>query len=141
MIFAPFTRVNKLNGFIHKYHIDYSIKVSSTHLNDSRIPNPLTNSTDRWCSISNNKFDEWYMVNFTRSLYITHFVLWSLEIHNPLSWYAEGCNKNGCQKLVTYQKPSIDSQVVFPTPFHGPFDSFRMTSTGKDSNNDSHHCI
>lgn len=142
MIFAPFKNVNKLDGLIHKYHIEFSVNASSTNYRDDRINNPFTSSTDRWCSLNNGKPGEWLSVNFTRqSIYMTHFVLWSIEIyHFPVSWFAEGCNKDECYKLVEYQEESIKLREVFETKVHGPFTSFRYVSTGKDVNGTYHHC-
>ena len=145
MIIAPFKSVDVLNGFIHKYHIDYEVSASSTNYNEERKFNPLTSSTDRWCSQSRGRPGEWYMINFTKKkLYISHFVLWNFEGKNynlPISWYAEGCNEEKCYNLTTYNKESIGTKEVFKTDVHGPFNAFKYTSTGKDSNDDYHHCV
>lgn len=142
MIFAPFKNVETLNGLIHKYHIDYTVETSSTHVDAKRKTNPFTSSDDRWCSESREHAGEWLMINFTRrSLYISHFVLWNKKNDNdPISWYAEGCNKNSCYNLTVYENTSIGEKEVFETNVHGPFDSFRYVSTGKSSSSSYHHC-
>ena len=55
MIFAPFKTVEKLNGLIHKYHIDYEVNTSSTNDLEDRKYNPFTDSSDRWCSQNRGK--------------------------------------------------------------------------------------
>lgn len=142
MIFAPFKSVEKLNGLIHKYHIDYTVNASSTNLREDRITNPFTSSDDRWCSLSRESPGEWLQINFThRSLYISHFVLWSRkQDRDPISWYVEGCNNNGCYNLTVYENETIGEKEVFKTYVHGPFESLRYISTGVNYHKDYHHC-
>ena len=142
MIIAPFKNIEKLNGFIHKYHIDYAVNASSTNVNETRITNPFTSASDRWCSQSNEKTGEWLMINFThRSLYISHFVLWSVnDDFRPISWYAEGCNEESCYNLTIYNDSTIDTKQAFKPKVHGPFKSFKMISTGMTNSQTYHLC-
>ena len=142
MIVAPFTDVNTLNGFIHKYHIDIKISVSSNNT-DHYMTSPFTDTSRRWCSKNPEKPGEWIKVIFLkRRLFITHFILWSKDKdHSPLSWYAEGCKRGVCRNITVYNESTINPEEVFNTTYHGPFDSIRYEQTGPNWNKKYYFCI